>query len=250
MIIGYARVSTPGQDEDLQLAELAAAGCEKVFAERITGARGGRRPQLINAISELGPGDLLIFTSLSRFGRSVLDALHNLEDVVKRGAGFRSLEQPWADTTTPGGEMVTTIFLAFAELDRKDILKRTAAGRVRARARGVKFGRRHTLTHRQKTFVLQELAKDPPTPVIELAALLRVSRSTIWRVGKAGPPDGPPAELAEQLDLEAAIELRRHPLSCAIHTSGLGNTVRCTCGIEVSKDLTAGDPAEPKDPRP
>jgi DNA invertase Pin-like site-specific DNA recombinase len=98
MIVG-ARVSTDGQTLDAQQAALAAAGAEKVFAEEVSGAVTERKA-LARAIAALGVGDVLIVTRLDRLARSTRDLLNVLDAVGKAGAGFRSLADTWADTTT------------------------------------------------------------------------------------------------------------------------------------------------------
>lgn len=180
-LYGYARVSAPGQDPAAQVAELTAAGCERIFAEKMSAAGGRRRPQLQKALAALGPGDVFVVTRLNRLARSVRDALNSLETVRARGAGFRSLREGWADTTTPAGRFVIAIFAGFAEFDREMILERTAEGRADARARGVKMGRRPTLNPAQIRFVRKSLETRPRPTLAELARALGVSRSTICR---------------------------------------------------------------------
>jgi DNA invertase Pin-like site-specific DNA recombinase len=99
MIIGYARVSTDGQTLDAQQSALAAAGAEKVFAEKVSGAVTDRKA-LAKAIAALGAGDVLVVTRLDRLARSTRDLLNVLDAVGKAGAGFRSLADAWADTTS------------------------------------------------------------------------------------------------------------------------------------------------------
>ena len=140
MIIGYARVSTDGQTLDAQQAALAGAGAERVFAEKVSGAVTERKA-LAKAIGALSPGDTLIVTKLDRLARSTRDLLNVLDTVGKAGAGFRSLADAWADTTTPHGRPMLTVLGGLAEFERHLILARTDEGRKRAQARGVKFGR-------------------------------------------------------------------------------------------------------------
>jgi len=102
MIIGYARVSTDGQTLDAQQSALTAAGAERVFSEKVSGAVTDRKA-LAKAISALGPSDVLLVTRLDRLARSTRDLLNTLDAVAKAGAGFRSLADSWADTTTPHG---------------------------------------------------------------------------------------------------------------------------------------------------
>jgi DNA invertase Pin-like site-specific DNA recombinase len=136
MIVGYARLSTDGQSLDQQQASLAAAGAEKTFSEKISGAITDRKA-LARAISALGAGDVLLVTRLDRLARSTRDLLNVLDAVGKAGAGFRSLADTWADTTTPHGRLMLTVCLA--EFERELIKARTAEGRKRAQARGVRL---------------------------------------------------------------------------------------------------------------
>jgi DNA invertase Pin-like site-specific DNA recombinase len=145
MIIGYARVSTDGQTLDAQEAALRAAGAERVFAEKISGAVSDRRA-LSKALAALGPGDTLIVTRLDRLARSTRDLLNTLDAIGKAGAGFRSLADAWADTTTPHGKLMITVLGGLAEFERSLILARTGDGRARAMARGVRFGRKSKLS--------------------------------------------------------------------------------------------------------
>src|SRR5919204_1365849 len=138
-IYGYARVSTRDQDLAAQGAELMVAGCAKVFKEKISGAKTDR-PELVKAIGRLEPGDVLVVTRLDRLARSMRDLLNVLDEVGKRGAGFKSLKDAWADTTTPHGRLMLTVLGGLAEFERELIRARTGEGRVRAKAHGVKFG--------------------------------------------------------------------------------------------------------------
>src|SRR5262244_1045550 len=145
---GYARVSTNGQDLAAQEAELMAAGCAKVFKEKVSGAKTDRA-ELTKAIRRLGPGDVLIVTRLDRLARSTRDLLNVLATIGEREAGFRSLKDTWADTTTPHGRLMLTVLGGLAEFERELILARTSDGRKRAMSRGVRFGRRPKLTPHQ-----------------------------------------------------------------------------------------------------
>lgn len=217
MMYGYARVSDPAQDHARQVAELTAAGCERIYQEKRSAAAGRKRPALRQAIAVLQPGDVLVFTALDRFARSARDALNVLASVTEKGAAFRSLAEPWADTTTPIGALLVTVLVGFAEFDRAMILKRTGEGRRAAKERGVRLGRPSTLTPAQKAFVRAQLDARAQSTT-ELAALLRVSESTITRAARTAPPagEGPPPAW--------------HAPSCAAFTAGAGNTARCTCG--------------------
>jgi DNA invertase Pin-like site-specific DNA recombinase len=147
-VIGYARVSTDGQSLESQETALRAAGAERVFAEKISGAITDRRA-LSKALAALGPGDTLLVTRLDRLARSTRDLLNTLAKVGEAGAGFRSLADAWADTTTPHGKLMITVLGGLAEFERSLILARTGDGRARAMARGVRFGRKPKLSSYQ-----------------------------------------------------------------------------------------------------
>jgi DNA invertase Pin-like site-specific DNA recombinase len=112
-----------------------------VFAEKVSGAVTERKA-LAKAIAACGPGDTLIVTKLDRLAQSTRDLLNTLDAIGKAGAGFKSLADTWADTTTPHGRLMLTVLGGLAEFERHLILARTDEGRKRAQARGVKFGRK------------------------------------------------------------------------------------------------------------
>jgi DNA invertase Pin-like site-specific DNA recombinase len=148
MIIGYARVSTDGQTLDAQQASLRAAGAEKVYSEKVSGAVTDRKA-LTKAISALGPGDLLLVARLDRLARSTRDLLNVLASINDAGASFKSLNDQWADTTSAHGRLMLVVLGGLAEFERSLILARTSEGRKRAQARGVKFGRKPKLNRYQ-----------------------------------------------------------------------------------------------------
>src|SRR6266404_5834764 len=135
-IYGYARVSTDGQSLAAQIAELKSAKCEKVFQEKISGARSDRK-QLARLIAVLAQGDVLVVTRLDRLARSTRDLLNLLGTIAEKGAGFKSLRDTWADTTTAHGRLMLTVLGGLAEFERELIRTRTGEGRERAKARGV-----------------------------------------------------------------------------------------------------------------
>jgi len=176
---GYARVSTDGQSLASQDAELHAAGCGKIYAERISGARSDR-PELAKAVKRLTVGDVLIVTRLDRLARSTRDLLNILDDIAKRGAGFKSLHDAWADTTSAHGRLMVTILAGLAEFERELILARTSDGRTRAKARGIRFGRPAALTVHQRQEALQRLANGEAQA--DVARTFNVSQATISRL--------------------------------------------------------------------
>ena len=157
-VYGYARVSTNGQTLASQDAQLHAAGAAKVYAEKMSGARTDR-PELAKILKRLDAGDVLMVTRLDRLARSTRDLLNILDVIGKAGAGFKSLADPWADTTTPHGRLMVTVLGGLAEFERSLILARTSDGRKRAMAKGVKFGRPPSLTPHQRKEATQRLAE-------------------------------------------------------------------------------------------
>jgi DNA invertase Pin-like site-specific DNA recombinase len=180
MIYGYARVSTDGQSVDAQVKALHAAGAEKVFRETASGARSDRAG-LRRALDSLGKGDVLMVTRLDRLARSTRDLLNTLAAITGRKAGFRSLNDTWADTTTAHGRLMLAVLGGLAEFERELIRARTGEGRERAKARGVKMGPKFKLTpHQQREAIRRRDAKGEP--VREIARMFNVSHSTISRL--------------------------------------------------------------------
>ena len=129
-VYGYARVSTTGQTLATQKALLLAAGVERIFSEKVSGV-AARRPELERAIDQLKAGDILVVTKLDRLARSTLDLLRIVNLIGREGAGFKSLGDPWADTTTAHGRLMLTVLSGIAEIERDLILQRTNEGRAR-----------------------------------------------------------------------------------------------------------------------
>lgn len=179
MLIGYARVSTDGQELHGQLAALKAAGAERIFSEKISGAKTDRR-QLQRAIAALTAGDVLLVTRLDRLARGTRDLLNVLDAVGKAGAGFRSLADPMIDTTSAHGKLILAVLAALAEFERSMILARTSEGRKRAQARGVRFGRPLKLSRYQ---IEEALARrEAGEPLADIGRSYGVSHSTISRL--------------------------------------------------------------------
>jgi DNA invertase Pin-like site-specific DNA recombinase len=184
-VFGYARVSTDGQTLAAQNAALRAAGAAKVFAEKASGAKSDRA-ELRKVVSRLGEGDVLMVTRLDRLARSTRDLLNTLDDIAKRGAGFRSLNDPWCDTTTPHGRLMLTVLAGLAEFERHLIKARTGEGRARAKAAGVHMGRPSKLTpHQQREAIAR---RDAGEALTDIARTFGVSHTTIGRL-TAAPSD-------------------------------------------------------------
>jgi DNA invertase Pin-like site-specific DNA recombinase len=183
-IVGYARVSTNGQTLEIQHEALKAAGCAKVYAEKLSGARADNRPQLDRMLKALRHGDMVVVTRLDRLARSTRDLLNILDQVTAAGALFKSLADAWCDTTTAHGKLLITILGGLAEFERSLILARTNSGIERARNNGVTFGRPAKLNARQRQLAAERYAAGETMAAI--ARELEVSEATISRALSAG----------------------------------------------------------------
>jgi DNA invertase Pin-like site-specific DNA recombinase len=133
--LGYARVSTYGQTLHAQLAQLRAKGCARIYREKASSAQPTRR-ELLRLLKPLGPGDVVTVTRIDRLTRSTFDLFAIVKQIVDAGAQFRSLAEPWADTTISTGRLMIAVLGGLADVERDLIRTRTAEGRSRAKARG------------------------------------------------------------------------------------------------------------------
>ncbi len=179
MVVGYARVSTGSQSYVDQVAQLEKAGAVRIFREKESGARSDR-PQLAKAISALDEGDVLLVTRLDRLARSTRDLLNVVHAIGERGAAFKSLADSWADTSNAHGRLMMTVLGGLAEFERELIRARTSAGRERARAKGIRFGRKPKLNAHQRAHALELL--DGGKSQAEVGRILGVDQATISRL--------------------------------------------------------------------
>ena len=126
MLIGYARVSTPEQNLDLQTDALKSANCEQLFTDIASGAKA-QRTGLEQAIKACRKGDTLVVGKLDRLGRSLPHLVETVSLLIGQGVGFKSLQEN-IDTTTSGGKLIFHIFASLAEFERDIIRERTNAG--------------------------------------------------------------------------------------------------------------------------
>lgn len=178
MIIGYARVSTDGQNIDVQTDALIAAGAGKLFADKISGSKR-ERPELDKMLDQLRIGDVVTVTKYDRLARSLKDLLEIVEIIRERGAGFRSLAED-IDTTTPAGRLVFHVFASIAQFEQERISERTREGLAAARKRGRIGGRPPALTKQQKNEV-RKMRDDEHRSISEIARLFEVSERTVRR---------------------------------------------------------------------
>jgi DNA invertase Pin-like site-specific DNA recombinase len=175
--IGYARVSAADQNPQLQLDALKAAGCDRVFVEKMTGTLR-ERPQLAAALAYLRPGDVLVVWKLDRLGRSLLHLIEVVTGLRERGVDFRSLKEN-IDTTTATGRLIFHILAALAEFERDMIRERAAAGRAAAQAQGKTGGRPRSMDA-DKLAAAKALLATKRT-VAQAAKSIGVSRATLYR---------------------------------------------------------------------
>ena len=178
-IFGYARVSTDGQTLDSQILQLKAAQCAEIFKEKASGVSSDRA-QLKKILAKLGKGDVVVVTRLDRLARSIRDLLNILASIAEKGAGFRSIADSWADTTTPHGRLIITVLGGLAEFERELIRSRTGEGRARAIANGKKMGRKSKLTPHQMNEARERRAAGDT--LVNIARSYNVSHSTISRL--------------------------------------------------------------------
>ena len=174
--IGYARVSTLDQEMALQLDALRAAGCDRIFEDRASGAKIDR-PGLAQAIAFVREGDVLVTWKLDRLARSLPHLIETVTQLEKSGAGLRSLTEA-IDTTTPGGRLIFHVFGALAEFERDLIRERTRAGLTAAAARGRRGGRKPVVTayrlQRAKALIAKGLT------VREAASRLKIGKTALY----------------------------------------------------------------------
>lgn len=179
MQLGYARVSTQEQDNNVQITALKTAGCVRIFEEKVSAGRWDR-PELHHLLDQLRQGDILVVWKLDRLSRSLKDLLIILEKIQSVGADFQSLTEA-IDTMTPAGRMMMQIIGSFAEFERAMLRERTMNGLIAARKEGRIGGRRSKLTKRQKQEVIR-LVNSGEKTAADAARLFNVHPSTIARL--------------------------------------------------------------------
>lgn len=180
MLIGYARTSTTEQEAglDAQLRDLAAAGCERLFSERVSSV--APRAQLEAAISFVRDGDTLVVTKLDRLARSVTKAWEIVEKLEEKGTGLRilSLGGDTVDTRSATGKLILTIFAGFAQFEREMMLERQREGIAKAKTEGRYKGRKPTA--RAKAEEARRLYAEGKT-VTDVAKALGIGRASVYR---------------------------------------------------------------------
>lgn len=181
-IIGYARISTNGQELDLQMDALKKAGCKKdlIFTDKVSGAKA-ERPGLNACLNELKKGDILLVWRLDRLGRSMPHLVGLIEQLRQKEIGFRSICDGHIDTTTASGELVFNVFSSLAQFERRLIQERTRAGLSAARARGRIGGRKPIQSDSPKVKMAKNMFKDKSVSIADICSTLIISRATLYR---------------------------------------------------------------------
>jgi DNA invertase Pin-like site-specific DNA recombinase len=175
-LIGYARVSTTDQDLTLQLEQLQAAGCDKIFSEKRSGTTTESRDQLALALDYVREGDVLVVTRLDRLARSIIDLRQMIDRLQAQGVGFRALNQAAMDTTRSDGRLMLNMLAAFAEFEMDLRRERQMEGIAKAKAAGVYKGRRPTVD----VEAVRRLRAEGVGPA-EIARRLDIGRASVYR---------------------------------------------------------------------
>src|SRR5215467_2507131 len=177
--IGYARVSSQGQSYRAQVEALKAAGCEKIYSEKVSAKSIDKRVQFQKLMRDVLPGDVVVVAKLDRLCRSTRDLANILGELTAQQCGFVSLGESWADTTTSVGRLMLTIMGGIAEFERELIQARTADGIAAAKRKGTKFGRKRSLSPEQVKVAAEDYAKGKT--LAELALVYDCSEATMSR---------------------------------------------------------------------
>lgn len=192
MMYGYARVSSPTQNLETQVASLTAYGCQKIFQETSSGRSLRPRAQFAALLDRVQAGDVLVVTKLDRFARSSQDALNTLATLADQGVSLvvLNLGGDVVDTATAIGKLLMTVLAGVAEFEADLIHERQREGVAAAKARGVYRGRPRTYTvhHKGITHALALFAARDTNhlTVNDICAMTHISRATLYRVARLG----------------------------------------------------------------
>ncbi|MEP3247138.1 MAG: recombinase family protein [Sneathiella sp.] len=182
MKIGFARVSTRWHSTEVQLSALKAEGCERVWQEDMA-EDSSTAERVSMLIRDLNDGDTVIVTRLDQIARSSRELMDFIDAIHKQGAKFKSIAEPWADTTQENGDILLTVLSGLNQFEKNLATSQAIQGREHARMSGVKFGRPKKLSEKQQKKA-EALLKQGKTAA-EIGRLLDVSRSTISRLKKS-----------------------------------------------------------------
>src|ERR1035441_366267 len=176
--LGSPLVSTVGQTLEAQLDQLKAAGCSRVYREKVSGAKVDRK-ELGRLLKSLAAGDQLVVTRIDRLARSVFELFAIVKKIIDAGGQFLCLAEPWADTSTSKGRLMIAVLGGLADVERDLIRTRTGEGRARAKLRGQHMGRPPKMTPSQKQEARRR--RQDGESVADLARSYGVSPAAIYR---------------------------------------------------------------------
>lgn len=176
--VGYARVSSTGQDLDVQLEKLEGAGCDKVFKEKRSGVDAGR-PELKRCLDYLREGDALLVTKIDRLARSTSDLYHIISLLAEKGVAFKVTDEPSIDTASRTGKLVMGILALIAEFENDIRRERQMDGIAKAKERGVRFGRKAQLVPEVVNHIRG--LRHAGATVTEIIRQTRPSKASIYR---------------------------------------------------------------------
>lgn len=178
MLVGYARVSSHGQNLNSQIEALEKAGCEKIFKEKKSGTQSANREELQNALAFVRNGDTLIVTRLDRCSRNVKDLHQIIETLNMKSVSFKATEQE-IDTSTSAGRLMIGLLSIVSAFETDLRAERQADGIASAKKRGVKFGSKPVF---DDTKVVQALEMQNTGMINqEIAQYFGIARSTLLR---------------------------------------------------------------------
>ncbi len=174
--VGYARVSSAGQNLTVQLEKLK--GCDKVFKEKRSGVDAGR-PELKRCLEHLREGDTLLVTKIDRLARSTSDLYRVVSTLASKGVSFKVVDDPTIDTTSRTGKLIMGILALIAEFENDIRRERQMDGIKKARERGIRFGRKPLLVSEtiKKVKKLRKAGKTVP----EIMQQTTLSKASVYR---------------------------------------------------------------------
>ena len=178
-VVGYARVSSLGQSLDVQLDKLKAAGCSKIYQEKVSGTSTNGREQLAAMLDYVREGDTVIITKLDRMGRSLADLLDIVNQLDTKGVTFKVLDQS-IDTGSAQGRLMFQMLGAFAEFETALRKERQMEGIAKAKADGKYTGRPKTIDEQAIRDALKAGDKSPTV----IAKELGIGRATAYKIAK------------------------------------------------------------------
>jgi len=189
MLIGYARVSTVGQDYETQKEILENAGCEKTFVEKVTGTSTSNRNELYHAMYHARNGDMLIVTKIDRLARSIIDLNKIVSELAEKGVGVRFVRENMEFKAGENNDSLQTLLFnvlgSFAQFERDLIVQRTTEGRERAKQQGKHMGRpsqsKKEIKRALKMYAERETNKMSVSDIVKVTG---IPRSTLYAEAK------------------------------------------------------------------